>query len=127
MITVRAFSPTNYTMKFLKTLQNHNDEIYGYLRPYGQKGVAALSAATPMDSGKTAHSWSYKIILGKKTSSIIWENDNVNDGQNVAILLQYGHGTKGGKYVAGYDYINPAIKPIFDDIERDIWNKIISS
>lgn len=124
MIKIKQRGNLNYTIGILKRIQNRDSEIYGQLRPYAKKGVMALEKATPVDTGKTARSWSYKIILDKKTTTIVWENDNVEDGNNVAILLQYGHATGTGGYVAGYDYINPTIKPIFDEIESEVWKNI---
>ena len=91
---------------------------------YGQKGVEALRAATPKDSGITADSWIYTIKRTNDTIELEWKNTNVNDGCNIAVLIQYGHATKNGGYVRGTDYINPAIKPVFDEISRDIWEEV---
>lgn len=124
MIKVTQKGDFSYLMNFLKRVQNRDSEIYAQLKPYAQEGVRALEQATPIDSGETSKSWSYRIILDKKTTTIIWENDNVEDGNNIAILLQYGHATGTGGYVAGYDYINPAIQPIFDKIESNVWQNI---
>lgn len=101
----------------------HNDFLKD-LQKYGELGVAALQNATPKDTGKTASSWSYTIEHKKNSVSIFWTNSNVNDGANIAVILQYGHGTKNGGYVAGRDYINPAIQPIFDAIADDAWKNI---
>lgn len=87
---------------------------------YGRMGVSALQKATPIDDGDTRGSWSYKVTK----TAIEWHNSHVNDGAVIAILIQYGHGTGTGGYVAGRDYINPAIKPIFDQIAADIWKKV---
>lgn len=95
------------------------------LDKYGQMGVTTLSAATPKNTGKTASSWSYEIIRGKNQTKIVWSNSNVNDGVNIAILLQYGHGTGTGGYVVGEDYINPAIRPIFDHIAKSAWKEAL--
>jgi len=91
------------------------------LDKYGQRGVAALQATTPKDSGKTANAWRYTIFdLG-----IAWENTNITtDGTQIAILLQYGHGTRNGGYVQGRDYINPAVQPIFDEIADACWKEV---
>lgn len=86
------------------------------LEKYGQIGVDALSSVTPTNSGKTSASWGYEIVKKSNGYAIYWTNDNVNDGANIAILLQYGHGTGTGGYVKGIDYINPAIRPIFASI-----------
>ena len=91
---------------------------------YGKLGVEALSEATPKDSGKTAASWDYKIIQNRNTSRIVFTNSNVVDGYPIAILLQYGHGTKNGGWVEGRDYINPAIQPIFDEIANNMWKEV---
>lgn len=93
---------------------------------YGRKGVKALESATPLDSGKTAEAWSYEIEDSAGSLSIYWRNANVNDGVNIAIILQYGHGTRNGGYVQGIDYINPAIQPIFQDMANEIWKEVVS-
>jgi hypothetical protein len=98
------------------------------LEKYGQLGVEALAAATPIDSGLTAASWSFEIEYGVDSTTIKWANSNVVGGwANVAILLQYGHGTGTGGYVEGIDYINPALKPIFDKLAEDVWMEVTGS
>jgi hypothetical protein len=97
------------------------------LESLGQKGVAALSSATPVDSGLTAASWSYEISNKNGRTTITWFNSHVESGVNIAIILQYGHGTGTGGYVSGRDYINPAIQPIFDQIAEDMWKKVTSA
>lgn len=89
------------------------------LDEYGRMGVAALSEATPKDTGLTAASWTYKIEHNNKGPCISWYNTNVQNGRNIAIILQYGFTTSSGKYVAGRDYINPAIQPLFDMIANN--------
>ena len=91
---------------------------------YGREGVNALSSATPVDSGKTASSWYYKIERTKNTISITFYNSNVNEGVPIAIILQYGHGTGTGGWVEGRDYINPAIQPIFDKMAEEAWKEV---
>lgn len=91
---------------------------------YGREGVSALSSATPVDSGKTASSWYYKIERTKNTISITFYNSNVNEGVPIAIILQYGHGTGTGGWVEGRDYINPAIQPIFDKMAEEAWKEV---
>lgn len=91
---------------------------------YGQEGVAALAAATPVRSGETASSWYYTINRSGGSFSINWANSHENDGVNIAIIIQYGHGTGTGGYVQGIDYINPAIRPIFDKIAENIWREV---
>ena len=98
--------------------------IEAILNKYGQIGVEALSAATPSRSGKTASSWSYKVTRSKGNLQIDWYNTNTNKGENIAILIQYGHGTGTGGYVHGIDYVNPAMKPIFDQLSRDLWMEV---
>lgn len=94
------------------------------LDKYGKEGVDALASATPIDSGKTANSWSYKIENTKGSVSITFCNSNIQNGVPIAIILQYGHGTKNGGYVLGRDYINPAIQPIFDKITEEAWREV---
>ena len=94
------------------------------LDKYGQEGVVALSSATPVDSGKTANSWYYEIKRQNGLVSIEFKNANINKGVNIAIILQYGHGTGTGGWVQGRDYINPAIQPIFDKIADDAWKEV---
>lgn len=96
------------------------------LEKYGEYGVAALSAATPVDSGETASSWYYKIEQEGSSLSVTWYNRNVEKGYNIAVILQYGHGTRNGGYVEGRDYINPALKPIFDKLAEAAWKEVTS-
>ena len=91
---------------------------------YAEAGLKALKENTPVKTGYTANSWSYNIITKKGKTIIQYENSNVVKGQNIAILLQYGHGTKNGGYVQGIDYINPALKPIFDKIADTAWKEM---
>lgn len=122
MIHVKQRGNFNNTEKFLKKSFGH--DYISVLAKYGQQGVSALSAATPIDSALTATSWSYNIIQNEGTISIIWENSNVQKGVNIAIILQYGHGTRNGGYVSGRDYINPALKPIFDKMADAAWKEV---
>lgn len=94
------------------------------LQKYGQKGVDALARNTPKDSGKTASSWDYNIKKGSSGYEIVWTNSNINKGVNIAVIIQYGHGTGWGGYVAGRDYINPSLRPIFDQIADDVWKEL---
>lgn len=91
---------------------------------YAEEGVQALSSATPIDTGKTASSWDYEIIDGAESIRIIWKNTNVNNGVNIALIIQRGHGMRNGGYVEGIDYINPALKPIFDKMSTDVWKEV---
>lgn len=91
------------------------------------KGVAALSRATPQDSGRAAISWSYDIVRTGKSIMIGWKNNDVENGYPVALMIQYGHGTGTGGYITGIDYINPAMRPIFDQIAETVWKAVISA
>lgn len=96
----------------------------GDLNKYGREGVAALSSMTPINTGKTADSWYYEIEHNKNSARISFLNSNVDKGVSIAIILQYGHGTRNGGWVEGRDYINPAIQPIFDRIANDAWKEV---
>lgn len=103
----------------------HGD-IFAGLDRYGQQGVDALSRATPVDTGLTANSWRYRIVKTRGRYTIEWYNTNVHNGANVAILIQYGHGTGSGGFVQGRDYINPVTRPLFDKIADEVWKKVIA-
>lgn len=111
------------TFDFLKKNRKIN---LGDLQHFGEEGVAALMAATPVDSGRTADSWDYEIYQGNGSVKIQWINRNVVDGVPIAIILQYGHGTGTGGYVEGRDYINPAMRPVFDNIVENAMRAVIS-
>lgn len=96
----------------------------GILDKYGREGVAALESATPVESGKTASSWYYKIENKSSSATISFHNSNFNDGVPIAIILQFGHGTGTGGWVEGRDYINPAIQPVFDRIVNAVWREV---
>jgi len=110
---------TNYLERLKKIV--HMSE----LDKYGRQGVAALASATPVDTGLTASSWYYEIENKGGKASITFYNSNVNKDVNIAIILQYGHGTRNGGWVEGTDYINPAIQPVFDDIVESAWKEVI--
>lgn len=97
------------------------------LSRYGQKGVETLRQNTPVDSGLTANSWDYKIVEKAGSVSIYWTNSNIQDGVPIAVIIQYGHGTGTGGYVQGIDYINPALRPIFDEIAESLWKEVTGS
>ena len=123
MITFKHKGDFSKTMSFLERAK----EVVkvGDLDKYGRAGVAALASATPVDSGLTASSWYYTIERQNGSVSINFNNSNVVDGWcNVAIILQYGHGTGTGGWVEGRDYINPAIRPVFDQIANDAWEEV---
>ena len=94
------------------------------LHRYGKRGVDALAAATPVDTGKTAASWDYTVTESPGSATITWTNSNVNDGVPIALLIQYGHGTGTGGYVKGTDYINPAIQPVLNDLAEALWKEV---
>lgn len=96
------------------------------LEKYAKAGVEALASMTPSDSGKTASSWGYEIVQKNNGYTIYWTNSNVNDGVNIALILQYGHGTGTGGYVQGIDYVNPAIRPIFQSMANEAWKEVTS-
>ena len=113
------------TIKFLNKVKNV--KINDILSKYGAIGVNALSQSTPKDSGVTSRSWNYKIEVNNDNASIVWYNTNVVKGVNIAVILQYGHGTRNGGWVEGRDYINPAMKPIFDKIADQVWKEVINN
>lgn len=121
-ITIKQYGDFKKTNNFLKNasiaLRLHKIE------KYAQEGVAALSAATPVDTGLTAQSWSYDIERTDDRVVITWYNTNVVNHVNIALILQYGHATKNGKWIEGTDYINPAIQPIFNKIAETAWKEV---
>lgn len=122
MITFKHEGNFNKTDKFLRRVSLSN--YLSIFDKYGKEGVSVLSEATPKDSGETANSWDYKVRRSQKGVSITWTNSNVADGVPIAIILQYGHGTRNGGYVQGRDYINPVLRPVFDRITNDIWREV---
>lgn len=118
-VTKGDFEPTT---KFLKSISNNG--LRKKLEKYGKRGVDALSSATPVDTGKTAASWGYTISITKRGLEIVWTNSNVVDGVPIALIIQYGHATRNGGYVKGLDYINPALKPIFEELLNNIWKEV---
>lgn len=110
------------TKRFLERAKNLFK--LGVFDKYGKAGVNALQAATPIESGETANSWSYKIVRSSGYVSIEWSNSHINEGVSIAIILQYGHGTGTGGYVEGRDYINPAMRPIFDEMADELWREV---
>jgi hypothetical protein len=122
MISYSVGGSTARTESFLNRMIK--GDLYSGLAPHAQQGVDALRAATPRESGITADSWTYEIVEENGAVTIWWRNTNVVNGFRVAIGLQYGHGTGTGGWVAGYDYINPALKPIFDVIADNVWKEV---
>lgn len=122
MITFKHKGDFSKTTKFLekaKKAVNIRD-----LDRIGKEGVAALAAATPVETGLTANSWYYEIVRTKGKVEINFHNSNIQNGVPIAILLQYGHGTRNGGFVRGRDYINPAIQPIFDRLANEAWKEV---
>jgi hypothetical protein len=122
MIKIKHKGNFNKTEKFLRGAVT--SDYVRILEKYGREGVTALASATPIDSGETANSWDYEIRPFPGGVVICWINTNIIDGVPVAILLQYGHGTRNGGYVYGRDYINTAIRPIFDRISNELWREV---
>ena len=96
----------------------------GCLDKYGREGVAALASATPVDTGLTADSWYYKITNDGQSAKVTFYNSNIQNGVPIAIILQYGHGTRNGGWVQGRDYVNPAVQPIFDKLANEAWREV---
>ena len=95
------------------------------LKHYGEIGVQALRASTPKDSGLTAESWNYEIVKEEGRTALYFRNENMNEGVPIAILIQYGHGTRNGGFVEGIDFINPAVRPIFEQMAREVWKEVV--
>lgn len=125
MLRITSIGDFARTMKFLTKMKR--GDYLERVKNCCDKGVIALSRATPVDTGKTAESWSYEIKTTYTGMVVYWKNSNVINGFNVAIGLQYGHGTGNGGYVRGLDYINPAMRPVFEEIADDIWREVVSS
>lgn len=125
MITFRQQGDFSKTMNFLEKAKMavHVSD----LDKYGREGVAALASATPVDSGKTANSWYYEVTNKNGSIELSFLNSNIQNGVPIAVVIQYGHGTRNGGWVEGRDYINPAIQPIFDKIRDDLWREVTKS
>lgn len=121
----------NATGDFSKTktwlFKNYRRDFRKKIEHYAQQGVDALASMTPVDTGRTAASWGYDISYKRDSITVTWTNDNIVNGVPIAIILQYGHATGWGGYVKGRDYINPAIKPIFEEIADGIWKEVNES
>lgn len=124
-ITVTTSSDFSKTFKYLGKLQSFKKEkLMSILKKYGDEGVSSLSQMTPKDTGETASKWRYEITENEGSATLAFLNDAQNDGIPIAILIQYGHGTGTGGYVQPNDYINPAMKPIFQKIANDAWKEV---
>lgn len=115
------FKKTNNFLRYVL-----DQQYLDILNRYGAEGVRALSANTPRDTGETASSWSYEIIRGKNKIILAFNNDHIEKGVPIAVILQYGHATRNGGWVEGIDYINPTIQPIFKKIANDAWGRVVS-
>lgn len=122
MITLSQSGDWKKTTDFLEHAKKA--DIRRILKKYGDLGVAALRNATPKDTGKTANSWGFVLRISRNLYSVEWTNTNIVDGVPIALVIQYGHATPTGGYVAGRDYINPALRPIFDKLAEDAWKEV---
>lgn len=125
MIVLKNKGDFSKTTNFLKRITKL--DYKSILSKYGKMGVDALAKATPIDTGLTASSWSYEIVEDDGGATIYWKNSNVVKGVPIAVILQYGHGTGTGGYVEGIDYINPALRSIFEGIADDAWKEVTGS
>lgn len=127
MLSLRQRGDFNKTEKFLK--KSFGRKYVDILEKYGAQGIQALSAATPVDTGLTSVSWQYKIIQNQSEGSvsIVWENINVQNGINIALILDYGHGTRNGGYVRGLKYIDKALEPIFKKMAEAAWKEVTTT
>lgn len=127
MISAKSIGSFARTIAFLKSVEKLPESISRALDEAGQAGVTALANATPVRTGLTASRWDYKIGVKRGVYSVVWTNDDIESGFPVAIMLQYGYGTGTGGYVQGQDYINPALKPVFDRIADKVWKVVTSA
>lgn len=123
-LKIKADGTWSKTAKYLDAAQKIKLKLTSMFDSYGKEGVIALSAATPVDTGNTAASWGYEVKTTDSSINLIWTNSNIVDGVPVAILIQYGHGTKNGGYVQGKDFINPTLVPIFEKMANQIWKEV---
>ncbi len=122
MIRFRHHGNFNNAERFLS--KSRTEEYLAILNKYGKVGVDALISATPVDTGITSGSWGYRVAQKRGRYTIEWTNDHIVDGVMIAVIIQYGHGTGSSGYVEGRDYINPAMKPIFDKIADDLYKEV---
>lgn len=125
MIRFTSSGSTKNMEKFLRNLKNKNFALL--LQACGKKGVEALQKATPKETGLAGSSWQYRIRQNGRAVTIEWYNTNTENKFDVAVALQYGYTTGTGGYIRGRDYINPAMKPVFDEISDVIWKAVKSS
>lgn len=122
VVTVKIKSDLPKLKRLLDKMNNSN--VQRIFDKYGQIGVEELSAATPVDSGVTASCWSYEVHHDSNSVSLQFFNSNENKGVPIAVILQYGHGTGTGGWVQGRDYINPALRPVFDRLAEEVWREV---
>lgn len=122
MIAIRHRGNFKHIQKFLDEAPKMN--VQAILERCGKAGVDALFAATPRDTGVTGNSWSYRVTVSNGRYSVEWLNSNIVNGVPIAIIIQYGHATGNGGYVQGRDYINPALKPVFDKLAEEVWREV---
>lgn len=122
MLKVTSSGSFQNIEKFL--IKAKTGKFYETLAKYGDMGIRVLSSATPRDTGLTASSWKYEIKRTFRTYTITWTNSHIEDGVPIAIILQYGHGTGTGGWVEGRDYINPAVRTLFDEMADDLWREV---
>lgn len=123
MISITHKGDFNKVERFMNRFLHK--EYLNILAKYGEQGVRALSNASPVDTGRMKQSWNYEIERGFGRTSLWWTNSDIENGYNIAIILQYGHGTRNGAYVEGVDFINPALRPIFESIAEEAWKEVI--
>src|SRR5574337_88677 len=124
MVSFSSSGDWSATTRWLALIQR--GAFFQALDQEAQQGTDALRAATPVDSGLTAESWTHRVQVTPGSARIVWSNTNIHEGVNIAVILQYGHGTGTGGYVQGRDYINPAIHPVFDEIANNVWRAVTS-
>lgn len=122
MIKFRQKGDFSKTFSYFKKVKDPIPN--GILERYGHEGVAALSAATPKDTGLTSESWKYKVKKSSTSATLSFYNTNIQNGVPIAIIIQYGHATKNGRWVEGLDYINPALKPVFERLSIMLWEEV---
>ena len=122
IVTIKQRGNFNNSERWLKRI-THRD-FASKLADYGELGVAALYENTPYDTGATARAWRYEISRSPERVTISWVNDNRPYGVPVAVIIQYGHATRNGGWVEGIDYINPALRPVFEEISDKLWKEV---
>lgn len=122
MIRVESKGSFVNTDRFLNRMRK--GEVFAHLNRYGQKGAEALAKATPKREGETAAGWDYRVTKKRGRYTITWTNSHIVDNVQIAVIIQYGHATRNGGWVEGVDYINPVIRPLFDEIASDIWKEV---